>query len=104
VASFVDEDFSASCKQQPKLTLAMGGEAYKERLVVALWARTDISIWVQEGNAESNGRFTMRHVADYHDAHDGEVLGYVALLQNALGIATAGEEDSHQIRLWSFSE
>lgn len=86
------------------MAVSVSGESYHERIRIALWNHQDVSVHVQTTDFDFKNKkpFALKQVLDIHDAHGAlSPLKTLTFVQNGEGIATAGSDDDHHVRLWS---
>lgn len=99
VCTFADTQYAGYISDEPlTLITAVGGKAYQEVLKVGLVRGGDVTVYSQEG---FNLPFHLLRTADLHDVQEGDPVKHAVFLQHGRGVATCGNADGRQVRMFA---
>lgn len=102
VGTFCDTDYADFVDNSPvRMLVAVQGNAYKERLLLALLRGGNATVLMQNSFVAP---FELLHRHDVYNALDGDPIEHAALLLGGRGLALCGKEDSTGIRLFELPE
>lgn len=103
VCTFTDTDYAGYDTAHPlRIFAAVCGKAYQERLLLAMVRGSDLTVLRQEG--QSGKVSQMGLLMDLVGPQEGGVIKEAVFVQRGKGIATCGDGDGHQVRLFHLPE